>query len=223
MDLATAGEKLGIPLEEAERTMETARRALLQARGERRLPRDDKQLAGWNGLALSALCAGALAFDDDRYRRAARELGDFLARELWDGDALHRAASAAGWMGEATLEDYAFVAAGLHDLGQLTGSQTDLALSRRLVELAWELFHVDGGWRLAAKSLLPGVPPERVLAESPLPSPAVALMELSLASGDAALAERARSALFDAWEVVAANPFAFSGQALALLEHAPTP
>jgi len=117
---------------------------LLEARSKRELPRDDKQLAGWNGLVLSALAAATRAFGDADYRHAGSALASYLRDGLWDGRQLHRAVADSGWMGETTLEDYAFVAKGLKDWGSVAGDARDLALSRRLVALAWEAFYADG-------------------------------------------------------------------------------
>ena len=88
-------------------------------------PRDEKQLAAWNGLMLSALVDAVRVLDDQRYREAARRLRDFATR-LWDGRRLQRARGYGGELGSAALEDYVYVAGGLHDWAQLTGSGEDL-------------------------------------------------------------------------------------------------
>ncbi|MEA3276075.1 MAG: DUF255 domain-containing protein, partial [Pseudomonadota bacterium] len=218
-----AAEKLDLTPEEGVRLLRQARAKLLAARVQRNLPRDGKQLAGWNGLVLSALSAGARAFDDDGYHSAARRLRDFLVQRLWDGERLHRAVSDRGWIGEASLEDYAFVAQGLRDWSELSGSAEDLDLSRRLVRLAWERFHDGDGWRLSEAALLPQTPAQTAFSDSPLPSPAAVLLALTLKGADADLAERARRALKSSRSVAAANPFSFSGQALLLIDHPPGP
>jgi uncharacterized protein YyaL (SSP411 family) len=214
---AAAG--LGLDPEEAERLFDEARAKLLAARATRTLPRDDKELAGWNGLALSALAAGARAFDDRRYRAAAERLSAFLAGRLVRGDQVLRAVDDQGWTVAATLEDYAYLAQGFWDWAQLSGSEADRVLALRLVGLAWSRFHAEDGWRLDADALLPGIPAEVALRDSPLPSPVAVLIAIALASGDAELAARARSALARSAPVVAANPFGFAGQALLLIGH----
>lgn len=223
LDLAGAAEKLGLSLQEAQETLDQARSRLAAARAKRVLPRDSKQLAGWNGLALSAFAAGIRAFEDTEYRRTAQGLRDVLVTELWDGKALHRAVSKNGWIGEATLEDYAFVALGLRDWGKLKGSQDDLALSQRLIRLSWELFYRKDGWQLATESPLPGIPREKAFADSPLPSPAAVLIRLTLQGNDTGLKELARTALADSAATVAANPFAFASQAVLLSGQGATP
>jgi uncharacterized protein YyaL (SSP411 family) len=217
-DVPQAVAELGGTSDEGERLMASARTKLLVARARRDLPRDDKQLAGWNGLVLSALAAGLSAFEDDVYRAAGSALRDYLRQQLWDGEGLHRAVSDLGWIGEATLEDYAFVAKGLRDWGLAVGSQQDLALSRKLVTLAWGLFFRNGGWHLSAKPLLPLVPAEPVLPDSPLPSPAAVLIQLTLLDPGDALLTKARRALDIGLPSVRGSPFVFASQALLYLE-----
>jgi uncharacterized protein YyaL (SSP411 family) len=223
IDLGTAAQRLRVTPEDAERQVKEARERLAAARERRTLPRDGKQLAGWNGLALSALAAGVRAFGEEAYREAGEALRAYLTSRLWDGRRLHRAVSEEGPIGEAGLEDYAFVARGLKDWGLAVGSKQDLALVGQLTEIAWERFRADGGWRLTDTALLPGIPPETALADSPLPSPAAVLMRLSLQSDDARLQALSREALRQGAATVAANPFAFADHAALLSDPAPQP
>jgi uncharacterized protein YyaL (SSP411 family) len=220
-DLNAAAGRLHIPPDAARRLFDDARSRLAEARAKRILPRDTKQLASWNGLALSAFAAGVRAFDAPEHRRTAERLRYFLVKRLWDGKALHRARSGDRWIGEATLEDYAYVARALHDWGKLTDSEEDLALSRRLIQIAWERFYREGGWVLTDTSLLPGIPTERAFADSPLPSPAAVLLGLTLAAEDPKLSSRAIETLPQSAETVLENPFTFAGHAALLVNSAP--
>jgi uncharacterized protein YyaL (SSP411 family) len=97
--------------------LDEARAALRAYRDTRVRPgRDDKVLAAWNGLALTALARGWQVLGDPRFLAAGTELADFLRREMAPGGGLLRSwrrgqAGPAGF-----LEDYAAVAAGLVDL-----------------------------------------------------------------------------------------------------------
>ncbi len=210
---------LGLDQTAATALLDQGRKALLAERAGRSLPMDTKALAAWNGLTLSALVAGARAFPDGPYRGAAQSLRGYLVDQLWDGTELHRARSDQGWIGEATLEDYAFVALGLRDWAELAGSDPDLALSRRMVRLAWERFHSDTGWRLAAAPLLPEVPAELALSDGPLPSPAAVVLDLSLRDADPALASQARAVQAAAAPQILAHPFQFVGEAWLLVRY----
>ncbi len=78
--------------------------------------KDDKVLAAWNGLALSALARGYQILAEPRYLEAAQVCAVFLQRELWRDGQLLRV-----WRGgrahtPAFLEDHAAVVEGLVDL-----------------------------------------------------------------------------------------------------------
>ena len=222
-DLRSVAAAIDLSIEEAASLLASAKSKLLAARSKRSLPRDDKQLAGWNGLVLSALAAATTAFDNEADRRAGSALSHYLRARLWDGDLLHRATSDRGWIGEATLEDYAFVAKGLRDWGLAAGAKQDLALSRRLVDLAWEHFFSDDGWRLWAEPPLPAIPAEPVLGDSPLPSPAALLLRLTLEDAKDGKRKRARQALSLGLPPTARSPFTFPSQAILYLEPRPAP
>ncbi|MBI4912457.1 MAG: thioredoxin domain-containing protein [Acidobacteria bacterium] len=97
--------------------LEELRRKMFQYRARRTRPgKDDKILAGWNGLALSALARGYQVLGDPQLLEAAEACASFLRRDLWDGRRLYRS-----WRGERApiegfLEDYAAVANGAVDL-----------------------------------------------------------------------------------------------------------
>jgi hypothetical protein len=112
------------PEEEIRQTLTSARARLLAAR-RRRVPphRDEKILAAWNGLAMSALAVAGRVLDEPRFVAAAAAAADFVLRELRDaenGGLLH--STCAGRPGgPGFLADHAFVVAGLLDLFESTG------------------------------------------------------------------------------------------------------
>jgi uncharacterized protein YyaL (SSP411 family) len=78
--------------------------------------KDDKILAAWNGLTLSALARGFQVLGDPRYLGAARNLAAFLQGELWREKTLLRTWRRGQAHTPGFLEDYAAVALGLLDL-----------------------------------------------------------------------------------------------------------
>src|SRR5206468_762116 len=57
---------------------------LMQIRSQRPRPHlDDKILAGWNALMISAFAKGAQILDEPRYGEAARAARSFLRAKLW--------------------------------------------------------------------------------------------------------------------------------------------
>ncbi len=143
------------------------RAALLAARRQRPQPaRDDKVVAAWNGLAISALAeyaaiapalagSGTTPAPDDGSRvtelaaqaaRAAVAAGELLAG-LHQVDGRLRRVSRAGRVGEpcGVLEDYGCVAEAYCLLHQLTGEGRWLALAGSLLDSALTHFPAGGG------------------------------------------------------------------------------
>jgi uncharacterized protein len=120
-------------------------RALLAAREERVRPgQDDKVVAAWNGLAISALAECALAFGQPHLLAAAHIAATLLAEVHLQGSKLMRT-SRGGYAGdtEGVLEDYACVAEGFLVLSGVTGEARWLTLAGRLLDIALEAF-ADG-------------------------------------------------------------------------------
>ena len=114
------------------------RDALLAARGGRVRPaRDDKVVAAWNGLAISALAECGLLFGRPDFTEAARDAAALLATVHLAGGRLVRtsrdgsAGSTAG-----VLEDYACVAEGFLTLSGVTGEARWMTLAGQLLEVA---------------------------------------------------------------------------------------
>ncbi len=78
--------------------------------------KDDKILASWNGLALSALARGFQVLGDPRYLEAAQACAAFLRRELWREGRLLRVWRQGRAHTPGFLEDGAAVVEGLVDL-----------------------------------------------------------------------------------------------------------
>ncbi len=87
LDAEQLAATLRMPLVEAEQWMARIRHTLHQQRTTRTRPRDEKRLAGWNGLVLSALARGVTAKAEGDYKRAGEALGDYLSAQ-WDGERL---------------------------------------------------------------------------------------------------------------------------------------
>ncbi|KAB7518514.1 thioredoxin domain-containing protein [Halosegnis rubeus] len=97
---------------EIEDRLARARKQARHARGDRPAPaRDEKVLAGWNGLAIHAFAEAGLVLDDS-YADTAVEALDFVRERLWDGDRLTRRWKDGDAAGDGYLEDYAFLARG---------------------------------------------------------------------------------------------------------------
>ena len=112
--------------------------ALLAARAERVQPgRDDKVIAAWNGLAITALGEASVALDrPDLLEAAIRCARALLDIHLVNGRL--RRASLGGRVGDsaAILEDHATLATGLLTLHQLTGAAEWVTAATALLDTA---------------------------------------------------------------------------------------
>ncbi len=125
------------------------RTRLLAARSGRVWPgRDDKVVAAWNGLAISALSAAGLLFGRPDYLEAAHAAAELLATVHLAGGRLARTSRdgvAGGSRG--VLEDYACVASGFLALSSATGQARWVALAGDLLDVALDGFReADGGF-----------------------------------------------------------------------------
>ncbi len=166
---------------------------LAQARAQRSVPQDTKQIASLNGLALSALSKAAL--DAPRYRAAAQGVHDFIWQTLWQNGTLAKAYAGGKVIGLGELDDYAFVAAGLSDYAKLTGQVEHQQQALEVQRAAWLRFYRREGWKTQQRSLLSNMRPVPALADGAMPSPSARLIQLGLASTDASLRQQARNAL----------------------------
>jgi uncharacterized protein len=123
--------------------LDRVRAALLAARGRRVRPaRDDKVIAAWNGLAISALAECGLLLGRPDFTAAAGDAAALLAAVHCAGGRLIRASrdgkqGAGGAAGSpGALEDYACCAEGFLVLSGITGQARWLALAGELLETA---------------------------------------------------------------------------------------
>ncbi|QIO22647.1 thioredoxin domain-containing protein [Haloarcula sp. JP-L23] len=117
-----------------------------EAREDRPRPaRDEKVLAGWNGLMISTLAEGAVVLDDD-YADVAADALEFVREHLWDEESqrLQRRYKDGDVAIDGYLEDYAFLARGAFDLFEATGEVAHLDFAMTLAEAVTEAFWDDG-------------------------------------------------------------------------------
>jgi len=156
-------EEYGLDPEAVRSHLDRAREQVFSARAEQPRPaRDEKVLASWNGLAISALAEGALVLDE-AYATLAREALGFVTDHLWDADSgqLLRRFKDGETDIDGYLEDYAFLGRGAFDLYQATGEVEQLAvamgLGEAIVERFWDeqagtlYFTQAGGEQLIAR------------------------------------------------------------------------
>jgi uncharacterized protein YyaL (SSP411 family) len=115
---AEVAERLEIDLAVLEPAMREARTALFQARAERIHPgKDDKVLAAWNGLMISALAQAHQVLGEESYLDAARNAARYVLTGMRrpDGRLFATARNGKAHL-NAYLDDHAFLIQGLLDL-----------------------------------------------------------------------------------------------------------
>ena len=220
-------DKLGIPVDQVMRNLGGAQQKLLKVRLNRVVPRDTKQLAAWNGLALQAFVEGARIENSENFKAIAKGIRDYIANVLWDGRVLRRAIAGKQGLGKETLEDYAFAALGLWHWYQLTGDRKDLELVSRWVEIAWQRFYDNTGWHLSDEPLLPQNFGEDIVKDAPLPSASAVLLQLTFElsqqnnsqsnNQSKLLKTRVQDALSIGFDKLDSNPFYYTSQIEALV------
>jgi uncharacterized protein YyaL (SSP411 family) len=200
------------------------RARLFEIRDRRPKPlRDDKAIAGWNGLMLAALAEAGRRMQRDDWVHVAVELAEFLLGPSSDGERLHRTWREGVAKGTGYLEDYANVAHGLYELHVATGDLRWLRESRRLALLAVELFADDaqGGFFLTPADGEALVARQKDLDDNPTPSGnsmlAFVLLRLARIWGDDELEGRAAGVLRLVRDIIPRAPSAF-GWALCALD-----
>jgi uncharacterized protein YyaL (SSP411 family) len=226
IDDASLAAQFGVEEAEVRARLAEARRTLFAARETRVRPhRDDKVLADWNGLMISALALGARVLGDEEYLRAAESAADFVLGTMADQRGLlHRYRDGSSDI-PAFLDDYAFVAAGLFDLyeASLDPARLDTAchLARDLVRLFED--GANGGFHFTAAHHETLMTRDKQLYDGAAPSGnSVAiglLLKLGALTGDATFTRAGERALESFGGTIDAYPTAYT-EALCALDFA---
>ena len=119
--LEAVAKEMGLTLDQARRERQDVRATLYRARQQRHaLHTDTKILVAWNGLAISAFAKGAHILNVPAYATRAKHAATFLLTQLKREGRLRRSALGKRIGGEAYLNDYACLIAGLLDLYEVT-------------------------------------------------------------------------------------------------------
>ena len=179
-----------------------ARAALHEARAARVPPgRDDKVLADWNGLMISALVAAASAFDEPRWLDAARAAFTFVATRMAVGERLHHVWREGNARHPGILDDYANMARAALLLHTATGEDAYLAQAQSWTEAA-QRHHFDaaqGGWFLSADDTTDVLVRTKPISDNPVPTGNGVMVEvlarLWMLTGEDGYRQRAEAAV----------------------------
>jgi uncharacterized protein YyaL (SSP411 family) len=198
--LMRLGSPAPYPLPEADEALLAKQRELLLAARQKRVPpqRDDKVLADWNGLAITALANAGAAFRNTAWISAAVAAFDFVVKVLGDGDRLYHSwrdgkRGAAGF-----ADDYADMARAALALFEVTNERRFLNDAIRwTTTLNTHFWDEKGGYCFTANDSDPLVVRSRMVFDNPTP-PANSqmigvLMRLYMATGSNDWIERAQT------------------------------
>ncbi len=152
-DLDTVARFHRLSPEQLGERLAAARQVLLGVRARRTAPhRDEKILAEWNGMMISALARGGAALDQPRWIKAAARAAEFVLARQWSGGRLRRSYRDGRTQDVAFLTDYAFMIEGLIELYEATFERRWLDRAVELDDVLARQFWDDdaGGYYFAA-------------------------------------------------------------------------
>jgi uncharacterized protein YyaL (SSP411 family) len=216
-------ERFEIGQEEIETRLAAARERLFEARAQRPPPaRDEKILAAWNGLMISAFARAGLALAEPRYVELAARAADHVLENMRAEGRLRRVSMEGQSVGPAFLEDYAFVIAGLLDLYEAAPDPRWLREAKALQRVL-DTHYADeagGGYFRTADDHENMLAREKPGHDGALPSgnsvAASNLLRLSAFTTDGAYRERAALLLSAFHDTLIETPTALSDMLLAL-------
>ena len=178
--IETAAEKLGGTPAQAQERIDRLLAQLKAKRAKRIRPaRDEKIVADWNALAVSAMVQAAMAFDRPDWLAAARTAFDATLAALSIDDKLHHSAYLGRADGPATLEDRAFLARAALDLYMAEGMDSDLAVALDLIAPVSDYADTaNGGYFMTALIADQTLPRLRSSRDSAAPSGNAVLAEV---------------------------------------------
>jgi uncharacterized protein len=142
-DIAETAKRFGGTDDEITKSLGRSREILFAIRAKRPRPHlDDKIIAAWNGLMISAYARGAEVLREPRYLERAVRAAKFIRTQLWDDSKklLFRSYREGRGQVEGFADDYAFVIQGLLDLYQASFDIEWLKFAIQLQEIQDCLF-----------------------------------------------------------------------------------
>lgn len=223
MNFDDIAKQLTMDKDEVVNLVSALRDKLFKTRNNRRLPKDDKQLAAWNGLALTAFVKGAIETGNEDYKKQATSIKEYIENNLWKKDYLLRAVNGSQSLGTAGLEDYAYVAQGFFDYALYSKQTSDMNLTHKVVTQGFKRFYTKYGWVLSENMLLQFGKGEILMTDGPMPSVSSLLAGVSLqvtkTINDNKLKKMALASLNVQSEILSSQPFWYATHVKAIAEY----
>lgn len=218
-------DSLGMPLEQVEALLASARATLFAARQRRTRPGcDDKVLTAWNGLMIKGMARAARVLERSDYLESAEGAMRFIRSALWrDGRLLATYRAGVAHL-SAYLDDYANLIDASLELLQTRWSSEDLDFAISLAEVLLDQFHdtQNGGFWLTGHGHEPLIQRPKPLGDDSMPAgngiAAQVLQRLGHLVGEPRYLEAAADTLKLAAESVRRLPYAHASLLIALDE-----
>lgn len=222
-DLSGLASQVEVPEDQLSAALIEGRERLFEARGKRIRPhRDDKVLAGWNGLTIAAFARAGAVLAEEKLIDSARQAANFVLEKLRNpqGRLLRRYRQGSADI-PAFLEDYAFLIWGLLEL-YLAGFesrylQAALDLTKQMEELFGD---GQGGYFDTGKDAEAVLTRGRSLQDVAIPSgtsvAALNLLRLGRLTGDLEMETRGEDVLRTHLGQARQHPSGFSQFLIAL-------
>ena len=220
---ADVARQLGLSDAAFDERLSQIRVRLLAQRATRPPPlRDEKVIVAWNALTLSALARAAIVLGDARYAAAALRGAAALTQPLEQGRELPHEFVAGEPHGLAFGDDYAFLAAALLDLFELTADLAWLARAEQLLESLQQGFSdsAHGGYFTSAAAHEQLLSRDKPDYDGPMPTvssvAALDWLRLYAFTEDARYRQRAQSTLRAFSHALETRPLSLDQMLLAL-------
>ncbi|MEK6300358.1 MAG: thioredoxin domain-containing protein [Acidobacteriota bacterium] len=217
-------EKKGANVEELRRSINASKARLFNLREARVRPgRDDKSLAAWNGLMLTAFAEAANILGRDDYREIAARNAEFILKHLTNDGRLLRTYKGGQSKLNGYLEDYAYVIEGLLALYEATFELRFFNDARGLADTMIAQFwdEADGGFFFTSADHEELITRTKDYFDNATPSgnsvAAGALLKLSLLTQEQEYQQHAVTILRTVRQAIGKYPSAF-GYALCALD-----
>ena len=200
---------------EVERRLENARSAMLAHREKRAKPfRDEKILASWNGLLISALADASRALSEPSWLDLAERAFAFVMKSLTENGRVLRHVKDGVAKGPGFLDDQVYVGCAAIDLYEATGKPEYLDRARSLATIVQDAFTgADGDIYLTARDGEALIARPRDVYDHAIPSATSKAIELFARLGalvDADLARLAERHVASLVPSAIENPFGMS-------------
>jgi uncharacterized protein YyaL (SSP411 family) len=141
-DLSGLAQELSISAEELLRRLDSCRARLFEAREKRERPLlDDKVLASWNGLMLTAFAEAAVVLNSKEFLSTAQRNAEFITERMVIDGRIHRSWKNGTAKQIGYLDDYAHVIEGLVALYEVEGDTVWLYQALKLMDTQIDLFY----------------------------------------------------------------------------------